>query len=493
MTDVVSDVNTVNRTRNNTTHTYPRLYNINNLTVTNADASFDKMVIRFRVMVNSTSTAETIHTHLNNIHYRIYNKDIKLFYNNQGSPFKASCDIIHKKNGIHCMLAGTKLQFTRAQGYRDRYKCSVALNINPTRFLAIHYGHRPSEFSLQHLANIQVNEELFLYQQPNNIPTLDANDNYLNNELHEITRNQFADATAIIIAKAIEWITDVVVEERMGVEHASDVTEYIIAGQSFGLRLVPGMGRTYLSISSVETYFEYGANGDAVYKAREINNIIKACVAMGTFKDYEILQDSFDSQAELPTETAGQDVLGLSSASSVKIGSSIQVKVYAKTFNRIRFKIEFTRNVKTLCEATGVHHIEDFTLYLQKVIEASVARFRYYFRDMQSRYIHEGLNQANTPAVDSLMELMRILLDSFENNMERIRQIMQILITERKITIPREGSVHISQTEINRLKRKGVLIKSIKTSPKNTTGFKSYQLNTRYNHLTERMLEILGI
>lgn len=492
MTDVVSDVNTSSRVET-ITHTYPRLYNINNLTVTNADASFDKMVIRFRVMVNSTSTAETIHTHLNNIHYRIYNKDIKLFYNNQGSPFKASCDIIHKKNGIHYMLAGTKLEFTRAQGYRDRYKCSVALNINPTRFLTIHYGHRPSEFSLQHLANMQVNEELFLYQQPNNLPTLDANDNYLNNELHEITRNQFAEATAIIIAKAIEWITDVVVEERMGVAHASDVTEYIIAGQSFGLRLVPGMGRTHLSISSVETYFEYGANGDAVYKAREINNIIKACVLMGTFRDYDSMQENANSQAELPTETAGQDVLGLSSTSSVKIGSNIDVKVYAKTFNRIRFELEIKHNVKTLCNARGIYHINDFSAYLQIVIQESVARFHYYFRDMQSRYIHEGINQANTSGIDRLMELMQHLLFSFDNDMPRIKAIMQILVTERKITIPNEGSVHISQTEINRLKRKGVLIKSIKTSPKNTTGFKSYQLNTRYNHLTERMLEILGI
>lgn len=177
---------------------------------------------------------------------------------------------------------------------------------------------------------------------------------------------------------------------------------------------------------------------------------------MGTFKDYNITQDGFDSQAELPTQVSGQDVSGLSSSSSVKIGANIEVKVYAKTFNRIRFEIKFASDVKTLCEATGINHIEDFSVYLQRVMEESVARFRYYFRDMQSRYIHEGITQANTPAVDSLMELMRILLDSFENNMERIRQIMQILLTERKITIPKEGSVHISQKEINRLIRQYV-------------------------------------
>ncbi len=69
ITDVVSDVisESGNSRADTRTPIYPRLYNINNLTVTNADASFDKMVVRFRVMVNST--AETIRNHLIKIHY----------------------------------------------------------------------------------------------------------------------------------------------------------------------------------------------------------------------------------------------------------------------------------------------------------------------------------------------------------------------------------------------------------------------------------------
>ncbi len=54
MTDVVSDVNTSSRVET-ITPTYPRLYNINNLTVTNADASFDKMVIRFKLRYERVS------------------------------------------------------------------------------------------------------------------------------------------------------------------------------------------------------------------------------------------------------------------------------------------------------------------------------------------------------------------------------------------------------------------------------------------------------
>ena len=45
MTDVTSGVSI----DSNTAIEYPKLYNINNLTVTNADTSYDKMVVRFKL------------------------------------------------------------------------------------------------------------------------------------------------------------------------------------------------------------------------------------------------------------------------------------------------------------------------------------------------------------------------------------------------------------------------------------------------------------
>lgn len=71
----------------------------------------------------------------------------------------------------------------------------------------------------------------------------------------------------------IEWLTDVVVEERMGVAHASEIMQYFIAGESFGLRIVPGLRREHLSISSVETYF-----------TKELNRLIRVGVLIKPIK-----------------------------------------------------------------------------------------------------------------------------------------------------------------------------------------------------------------
>jgi hypothetical protein len=100
MNNVESDVSI----DNNTIIEYPKLYNINNLTVTNADASFDKMVVRFKLRYERISFMD-IDGYLDRIFYGNGFKALQSVKASNRSKTKVTAKFKKSCNGVECMLA----------------------------------------------------------------------------------------------------------------------------------------------------------------------------------------------------------------------------------------------------------------------------------------------------------------------------------------------------------------------------------------------------
>jgi hypothetical protein len=129
----------------NNNHIYSKLYNINNLSVTNDDASFDKITLTFSLRYVSTSF-DIIESLLKNVNCLKVHRIDKLLHNVVKRGRKIDAEIPQDSDlyDVCNILSGTKLLFMRDISGHG-LKCTIKLNINPTTFLAVHFGSRVNE------------------------------------------------------------------------------------------------------------------------------------------------------------------------------------------------------------------------------------------------------------------------------------------------------------------------------------------------------------
>ena len=512
MNNVESDVNRGICNSNE----YPKLYNINNLTVTNTDASFDKMVIRFKLRYERISFMD-IDGYLDRIFYGNGFKALQSVKASNRSKTKVTAKFKKSYNGVECMLANTFVSFI--QDRNARYvTCIVELIINPTRFLAVHYSDRPSELTIENLAALPVDNNLFLYTPQTN-ETLNSSDNFLNDELYNVTRGHFPQYTSIIVAKAIEWLDNLFTDNSTvpTLAQVDDIREYIIGGQSFDLQLVPGRQGEEISISSIETYFEYKtASNNAVYHVHYLTPLINAMVDDWSFVDYEFSQEFLQrmrnserfslcarntSNAAYPTSHNCGETAGKARCIKVNISGQTKIlKIYAKTFDRIRFEVAFTTNVKQFCHAEGMNNFSQFSQFLNMIAREGVSRTN----QVTSKISIYG----NIPAIDDGVTAFELLTEltaklsaifipvkpspeEFTSGMQKINQVIQILLTQNRIT--ETDYSFISKKLIKKMVEVNIIIEPQKMTAKNTTGFKSYPLYQRYLAFSQKMLSIINV
>ncbi|QED23012.1 hypothetical protein [Candidatus Deianiraea vastatrix] len=497
MSNVTSEVNS----DNNTIAEYPKLYNVNNLTVTNADASFDRVHVRFQLRYISSLFSQ--------IEYILKivscGNNMKMFYRVKSRGKRIDAEVNPADGNIHNMLSGTRLEFMKdKQG--NGLTCTVDMVINQTRFLAVHFKNRPHELTANTLASMEVGNDLFTYQHERQ-ETLDDKDNFLNEELYNATRGHFPQYTSIIIAKAIEWLDNKI--QHHYCQQYDDCREHIIAGHPFYLRL---NGQTEISISSIETYFEYKTTQNhAVYNVYYLTPVINALVDDMTFVDHALegererenrnifrdmsLTDVLfnSSQAELPISYHCGASGGKSRCIQVNISGSGQTKVlkiYAKTMNRIRFEEAFSRNVKQFCGAEGLNTFNQLPQFMERVINEAVSRINVILRKM-SDYVNINTINNNLTAFELLTELIMELSKLFPNDKPKVNEIVQMLLTQNRLTEAKDG-LSIKNMIINKMIDANIIIGKRSLRKKNTTGFISYPLHPRYAAFSQKMLSVIN-
>jgi hypothetical protein len=417
----------------NNNNIYPKPYNINNLHVTNDDASFDKITLTFNLRYNSISfnaienLLKSINclkvNHIDNLLHKIVRRGRKI-----DAEMPQDSDLYHICN----ILSGTKLSFMRDISNQG-LTCTIKLNINPTTFLAVHFGNRVNELNIESLASMEINDSLFYYQKMK-LNTCDLSDNFLNEELFKATRGKFSDYTSIITAKAIEWLESKLFHDQY-LAHAIDPIEYIIANHPFYLRIQG------FSITSIETYFEYKvANNEAILKANDLCEIISTTTRDSRIRGYDEMEYHEDSTAGAVIPRYNFSIYGKTKCGTVSItkDNNKTIKVYSKTRDRIRIEVGFRNKVKQFCKIESVGHFVNIQHFFNRVIRESIERMNYYAGGMSRIHSQElESRQAEGQIFNLTIDLISKLNKIYKDDAQKVKEFCEVLLVNKTIQEPR--------------------------------------------------------
>ena len=468
---------------------YPKLYNINNLSVTNDDASLDKITLFFSIRYTSTSF-NTIERLLKSINCIKVNRTDKLFHNVKRKNRKIDAEIPQDSHlyDVCNILSGTKLEFIRDTS-TNNLTCKIKLNINPTTFLAVHFGSRVNELTIENLASMEVNDSLFYYQKMK-LNTCDLSDNFLNEELFKATRGKFSDYTSIITAKAIEWLENKLFHNQYLV-HEIDPMEYIIANHPFYLRIQE------FSITSIETYFEYKVtNNEAILKANDLCEVISKTTRHSKIRDYEELKYNEDSMAADVIPRYSFSVIGKAKCGVVNItrDNSKTIKMYPKTRDRIRIEVGLRGKVKGFCNIEPVGHFANIQYFFNRIIRESIKRMNFYAGGMSTIHSQElQSRQAEGTIFNLTIDLISKLNKIYKDDTAKVKEFCEVLLVNKTIQEPRnKANAVYGNIIINKLIRNEIILKT-KLTARNSSGYETYSLHPKYEAYMTQILDIIRV
>lgn len=473
----------------NDNNQYPKPYDINSLHVTSEDASFDKITLTFSLKYVSTSF-NMIERLLKSITCLKVNREDKLFHNVKRYNRKIDAEIPQDSHlyDVCNILSGTKLLFMRdISGYG--LKCTIKLNINPTTFLAVHFGNRLNELNTESLALMEINDSLFYYQKMK-LNTCDLSDNFLNEELFKATRGKFSDYAAIITAKAIEWLENKLLHNQY-LAHAIDPIEYIIANHPFYLRI------QQFSIESIETYFEYKvANDEAILKANDLCEVIAKTTRNSRIRDYDELEYHEDSTAGAVIPRYSFNIKGKARCGTVNItrNNSKTIKMYPKTRDRIRIEVGFRSKIKGFCKIEPEGHFINIQHFFNRVIIECTKRVNYYSGGMSTIHSHTlESRQAEGQILNLTIDLISKLNKIYKDDTTKVKEFCEVLLVNKTIQEPRNKANSVyGNIIINKLIRNEIILKT-KLTARNSSGYETYLLHPKYEAYMTQILDIIRV
>lgn len=473
----------------NNNNRYPKLYNINNLSVTSNDASFDKITLTFSLKYVSTSF-NMIERLLKSVICLKVNREDKLFHNVKRYNRKIDAEIPQDSHlyDVCNILSGTKLLFMRDVSTQN-LTCKIKLNVNPTTFLAVHFGNRVNELTTESLASMEVNDSLFYYQKMK-LNTCDLSDNFLNEELFKATRGKFNDYTSIIMAKAIEWLENKLSHNQY-LAHAIDPIEYIIANHPFYLRIQG------FFIESIETYFEYKvANNEAILKANDLCEVIAKTTRNSQIRSYEELGYHEYSVAKDIIPLYKEISIGKTKCGVVDItrDNSKTIKMYPKTRDRIRIEIGFRGQIKKFCKIDFVGHFVNIQHFFNCIIIECVKRIDYYSGGMSTIHSHIlESRQAEGEILNLTIDLISKLNKIYKDDTTKVKEFCEVLLVNKTIQEPRnKANAVYGNIIINKLIRNQIILKT-KLTARNSSGYETYALHPKYEAYMTQILDIIRV